>query len=84
MRSEYYRFTLPVVEGEIHDPAQALATLRATVRQWNANRRAIGGEDSPRLYLQVKYRGPRMGQRYNTPRDAAYAADVYLNRRRDA
>lgn len=80
MRSTYYQFTLPVVNGEIQDPNGELAQLRCAVRQSNARR--IRGLSRRRHVLDLKYRGPRLGNRYNTPRDAAHSADVYLYWRR--
>lgn len=80
MRSTYYQFTLPVVNGEIQDSNGELAQLRYAVRQSNARR--IRGLSRRRHVLDLKYRGPRLGNRYNTPRAVAYAADVYLYWRR--
>ena len=77
--SQNYLFTLPVVHGVIQDPQQRLPQLRLECRAENA----LIAKDT-RFVVDLKYRGPRCGQHYNTPRDAADAVDVYLRERRGA
>jgi hypothetical protein len=84
-RSQHYQYTLPVVDGVIQDPQQTLTQLRAQCRADNQQqRRAYGRMRGPtRWVIELKYRGPRCGQPYNTPKDAAYAVDVYKRLRRE-
>lgn len=76
--SQNYRFTLPVVHGVIQDPQQRLSQLRLACRAENAL-----AEKDTRTVVDLKYRGPRIGRRYTTVADCAYAVDVYLRERRE-
>jgi hypothetical protein len=78
--SPSYQLTLPVINGGIVDPDGDLARIRLWVRQSNALR--VPGS-ARRQIINLKYRGPRVGNRYNTPRDTAYAVDVYVSARTD-
>lgn len=77
--SENYKFTLAVQEGEILDPLECLSAARTFTRRANV----LIGTGAVRLVVDLKFRGPRLGNEYRTPRDAAYAVDVYLRRRVD-
>lgn len=79
--SKGYRLTLPVINGEIQDTNEDLARLRREVRQFNARRNR--GVTRYRRVIDLKWRGPRMGRPYTTPRDVAYAVDVYDRQRRE-
>ena len=74
-RSLNYQFTLPVDNGQIQDRA-LLDTLRQRVATLNT-------EPTHRYVIDLKWRGPRHGDPYNTSREHAYAVDVYLRRRRE-
>ena len=78
--STNYRFTLPVVNGVIQDPEHTLDRLRAICAFENRGWQCQVGR---RWVVDLKYRGPRCGQHYNTPRDAAYAVDVYRRLRQE-
>lgn len=87
-RTENYRFTLPVVHGIIQDDGR-LDTLRQRVADDNGKRsRARRTWPTPtperrRFVIDLKWRGPRHGSYYNTPRQYACAVDVYVRLRRD-
>ena len=83
--STNYQFTLPVVRGVIQDPQNTLGRLQYACIAENQRRRVriIGPCWPGRWVVDLKYRGPRCGQHYNTPRDAAYAVDVYQRLRQE-
>jgi hypothetical protein len=88
-RSHTYRFTLPVIGGVIWDTHGRLDTLRAVVSGDNALLRRtrivtiVPQTVTHRYVIDLKYRGPRRGARYNTPKQYATAVDVYLRLRAD-
>lgn len=83
-RSTGYRFTLPVRGGVPVDLGRKLAALRRDVAEHNRDARDLGVlPRHQRLTISVKYRGPRFGNRYNSPRATAVACDVYVYRKTD-
>ena len=83
-RSQNYQFTLPVVQGVIQDPQGLLRRLQSACHTENQRARLADGPTRPtRWVVDLKYRGPRCGHYYNTPRDAAYAVDIYRRARRE-
>jgi hypothetical protein len=74
LRSEYFQFTLPVVNGQIQQRA-AVDALRDVCAFKNASARRAGVKI--RWAVDFKYRGPRFGARYMSPKQTAYAVDVY-------
>jgi len=66
-----------------------LVKLRARFKELNRDRslRHVLGPcrvpDNHRYVIELKYRGPRMGNRYRTPREFADAVDVYVHHRPD-
>ena len=82
--STNYQFTLPVVRGVIQDPQNTLGRLQYACIAENQRRRVRVGPPCPtRWVVDLKYRGPRGGRPYTTPREAAYAVDVYKRLRRE-
>lgn len=89
-RTPAYRATLAVQHGEIHDSVGLVQRLRDAAAQENAYRTLdreawdISGHP-PRYWkvqrVELKYRGPRRGNRYRTPRETATHVDVYLYER---
>ena len=87
-RSASFVRTLPTVNGVLDSTHQRwLNLLRQEVSQKNADARFAKvcwvSQDAPTQQYRVslKYRGPRKGDRYMTPKQFAYAVDVYVHRR---
>lgn len=75
--STNYRFTLPVEFGNIIDVANQYANLCAYAQQLNDRPFRRG-----RWVVEKKFRGPRAGNRYMTPRANAHSVDIYLRERK--
>lgn len=82
-RSTSYCFTLPVVNGDIQDDGRLdalydeIATTNADIRLDTRCRH----QRRYRVVIDLKWRGPRHGQRYDSPRQYAHAVDVYARAR---
>lgn len=74
--------------------SNSLVKLRARFKELNRDRSLrhvlascfwppAGVPDNHRYVIELKYRGPRMGNRYRTPREFANAVDVYVYHRPD-
>jgi len=84
--SKDYKVTLPVVNGVIQDPQDVIGQLRKDCVTYNWYLRALRGRNAEfdsRFVIDLKYRGPRMGNYYTTLRDCAYAVDVYQRLRKE-
>lgn len=86
--SKDYKVTLPVVNGVIQDPQDVIDQLRKDCATNNQHLRALrvmstNAEFDSRFVIDLKYRGPRMGNYYTTLRDCAYAVDVYQRLRKE-
>ena len=80
IRSTSYTGTFPVRGGQLSNmDARLLASFRISINHIPAVRRN-GCTVTRRVNL--KYRGPRNGDRYLTPKHLAYAVDVYVHDRR--
>ena len=92
--SKWYQVTLPVVNGVIQDSQNILGQLRndcvcsnqrraEAVAIIRASSRIAPAIETVRWVVDLKYRGPRLGRRYTTLRDCAYAVDVYKRLRQE-
>lgn len=82
-QSNNYQFTLPVVNGKIQDVDGELVQLRLNCQTDNFFDRESLSPSGFRWVVDLKFRGPRFRRPYTSPRDTAYAVDVYVRRRRE-